>query len=203
MSDSVIAKLFSALDHVILEPSEHGCYRALVQLPGWWLKVDTRCAAAAGEFLPSEALPFLSDFLRDAEPFWSDQRTDWLRSGLWQEVFADGESCYLEALATTMDGRSILVIRRADEIAHERLSLIQKGRDNKLAYQLDIAQRWRSMKWMNFREWHRRYNTKEDLYAGLVCRGQDQFGFPVCHGAVFRQVPDNCGRESGPTRSRR
>jgi signal transduction histidine kinase/ActR/RegA family two-component response regulator len=143
MSDPILRQLFAALDLAVLEPRADGSLQAIAELPDWWQSPDGAEMAAAGRFCPEDDSPFLRAFLADAERFWADGQAGWISSGIWQETLPRGEDCHLEASAATIAGRKVLIVRRVDPAQDDRLTVVQKGRDNKLAYQRDLAARER------------------------------------------------------------
>ena len=143
MTDSILSNLCAALDLAVLQQAETRIYRAVGNLPNWWEKLDPDGKIATGGFHIGDDLPFLREFLNDAEQFWNQSDEQWLESGIWQESFIDGSCCHFEASARKIDAKRILVIKRIDADVEDRTALLQRGRENKLAYQLDIAQRQR------------------------------------------------------------
>lgn len=93
------------------------------------------------------SFPFLSNFLIDAELFWSNEREhDKTDSGVWTEVDALGQEYQLEARALFAENEKILLIENVSQNFEERHLVYQKARDmallnEKLISELNFRQR--------------------------------------------------------------
>lgn len=75
---------------------------------------------------------FLSDFLIDAESFWSSQQQGQINSGIWTEEIHN-TTLYLEATASYVDGTAYLIIRNAEQTFNERRQTLQIARELSLS----------------------------------------------------------------------
>jgi len=135
MNARLATHLFSFLDLVVLEPLESGAFRLLTPAPDWFKKFCPEASpeSEAGNRLDT-AGAFLEHFLAEAGTFWSNRESGRLRSGVWEETGPDGTSLELEASAVCFEGRNLLLIERLGIAFEEKRSLLQKGRDLRLAH---------------------------------------------------------------------
>ncbi len=131
---SELASVFASLRILILERLEPGSFRLLADPPAWFRKL-----AGSGHeeapLRPGEMSAFLDNFLVDAEQFWKKGRRGLIHSGPWVEVSGDGRDYHLEARASSVGGRSLLLIEEQGESYRERRDLLQKARQNSLIHQ--------------------------------------------------------------------
>jgi signal transduction histidine kinase len=136
MSNSITADLFAALDILILERLEPGSFTILGTIPTW-VRLFCRRRVESGTVLliPEEEFPFLENFLIDAEEFWQSGRATKLDSGIWVEYDIRGREKNFEASAICLGDKKILLIELQDGNYQEKLSIIQKARENQLSYE--------------------------------------------------------------------
>ncbi len=136
MNNSITADIFAALNILILEYVDTGRFRITGTIPTWLKKFCHRKIKSGMEVLiPEEDFPFLENFLIDAEEFWQkDLVENPLKSGIWFENDLKGHESHFEASAITVNKQKILIIELLDKDYIERLSVIQKARENKLNY---------------------------------------------------------------------
>ena len=109
---------------------------------------------------PAEELPFLENFLVDAEHFWATQATGRLRSGPWTETDPSGKVYVLEANAVSSEEKKILLIEWCPHSYREKHSAVQKGRELRLAYErLERLERERRQAEEALRESEEKYRT--------------------------------------------
>lgn len=120
--DALLGLVTDVLDLLVLERTDEG-FRRIGRAPDWvsllGLKDDPQAA-------PS--LPFLDDFLVDAEAFWSEQRDGRVRSGFWSERRED-TVLHLTATAARHGTLCLLLVGRDEERFGEYLRVAQLGRD--------------------------------------------------------------------------
>ncbi len=109
-----------------------GGFRSLGHQPAW-LRSLAGGAADFEELL--ERLPFLENFLVDAEEVWSRSGPGVEWSGVWTEVDARGAEWHLEASASRVeDGRCLLLVQSVDRRHFERQSILQEARSRSLEH---------------------------------------------------------------------
>lgn len=129
----LLPDLFAALEMAVFERTGRRTYRMLATAPDWFKPFSTSSKPSA-EFDPALNLPFLDNFLLDAEVFWEAPDRDILTSGPWVEV-TGSEEVYLEALALLLEEKKILLVRELGQTYLERQELLQKAREKNLTYQ--------------------------------------------------------------------
>lgn len=99
-----------------------------------------RMADSLAELLPVDdggtldfsALPFLENFLFDAEAVWERAGDERLGSGPWIETTDGGRDIALEASAFCVDGVAVLLLEDLGDKYLANVALLQQGRDNLL-----------------------------------------------------------------------
>jgi signal transduction histidine kinase len=130
---NVTADLFAVLKVLVLERVNIGCFKITGTMPNWLTQFCRRRVASGMKVLiPDEELPFLENFLIDAEEFWQQNSGTQLKSGLWVNADLTGNEYYFEASAVNVDGKKILLVELLDEDFNEKIAIIQKARENEL-----------------------------------------------------------------------
>ena len=80
-------------------------------------------------------VPFLENFLVDAEQFWATHSSGHLKSGPWTEVSRGNQDYNLEATALSVGDLKVLLIDSLGLAYEERQSFLQKARGTSLDYQ--------------------------------------------------------------------
>lgn len=80
----------------------------------------------------TEAFPYLSCFMEDAEQHWQAQQASPLASGVWVETDELGSEVALEASALWADGQAILLIQNLGEKYRQEVSHLQQLREGLL-----------------------------------------------------------------------
>jgi PAS domain S-box-containing protein len=135
MSNPPTPNLLSLLNIVVLERLDHGDFRVLGEAPGWFKRLcPDAFSKPEGRSSLAGKLAFLDHFLEEAEPFWSNRVDGRLRSGVWRETDSEGALFDLEASAVFSEGRSFLLVERLGTDFEEKRSLLQRGRELRLAH---------------------------------------------------------------------
>jgi signal transduction histidine kinase/HPt (histidine-containing phosphotransfer) domain-containing protein len=82
-----------------------------------------------------DAMPFLENFLFDAESFWSSQTQGRIESGMWTEKTAAGREISLDATALWLDGKRILLVRNPQAKYAADARVLQTARDSLLEHE--------------------------------------------------------------------
>lgn len=130
-SQSTTDELIAALDIVAMERIEDSSFRIIGTMPNWFIQFYPDAETKRDGFMPGENFPVLENFLIDAEVFWRENESGKLKSGIWIEIDLLGNELYLEASATCLKDKKVLLI-----IANfkEKQILLQKARENSLSY---------------------------------------------------------------------
>src|SRR5438128_4699355 len=70
MTASLLAQTFAVLDTVVMERMADGTFRLLGLVPVWFTRLYSEVAAQQEGLRPGDIVPFLENFLIDAEQFW-------------------------------------------------------------------------------------------------------------------------------------
>ena len=128
-----LPQLLSALDTVVLSKTGPGEFQPLGAVPHWF-SIVFGVADKSQHLVVDDGLPFLENFVIDADEHWgrSDVRVLW--SGPWTED-VDGSEVVLEAGATTVDGDSMLVVKRLGETSSDMQEILQTAREQSLRFE--------------------------------------------------------------------
>lgn len=124
--------LFATLNIAVIEYSNDD-FSTIGTVPPWFVNLY-QDALQQNILMPVKKIPFLENFLIDAEYFWQGNETEPLKSGIWSEIDTSGNECYLEATAVRLEDRKLLLISLLSTEYEEKHSLIQQGRENSLIH---------------------------------------------------------------------
>jgi signal transduction histidine kinase/HPt (histidine-containing phosphotransfer) domain-containing protein len=82
-----------------------------------------------------DAMPFLENFLFDAETFWNSETQGRIESGMWTEKTASGREISLDATALWLDGKRILLVRNPQAKYAADARVLQTARDSLLEHE--------------------------------------------------------------------
>ena len=82
-----------------------------------------------------DAMPFLENFLFDAEKFWTSPSKGRVESGMWVERTADGRDISLDATALWLDGKRVLLVRNPQSRYAADAQFLQTARDSLLEHE--------------------------------------------------------------------
>ena len=141
MESSLLYKIFSALNILLVEVIDSDRLRPLGELPQWLLdnfEIDPEVSQAeSGTFAAESVSSFISNFIIDAETIWYEPTEAILRSGVWTETGASGQEISLEAIALSLEDRKILLVVPPELVVSEKFQWLQAAREA----QLDIVNR--------------------------------------------------------------
>lgn len=127
--------IFRALNIFVLERVGPDVFVPLGRAPRWAQVLFGEAARRRTELRPGERLPFLENFLIDAEPHWASGSRERLRSGLWMEDINGLGECALDAVAISVEKRrSFLLIQHMDDAFEKQREVIQQAREARLDY---------------------------------------------------------------------
>lgn len=132
--DTPALAVLEALGVALFVRTAPGALRLSGDAPDWLRQFWPGVAALGAELPVSEVSPFLENFLVDAEECWSAGEGR-ARSGPWVEHDAAGAETQLEATALTAGGQPVLLIERLGEVFEAKKLVLQKARENVIAYQ--------------------------------------------------------------------
>jgi PAS domain S-box-containing protein len=128
MPDAATNGVLAALDLAAFRELEHGSFRAIDRLPGWYFELNPGTDPNEEHQL-GEHFPFIENFLVDARSFWNNEVPGQLRSGPWTEVGSLGEETSFEATAVFHRESRILLIQLLGEDYDTARGVLQKARE--------------------------------------------------------------------------
>ncbi|WP_414541178.1 sensor histidine kinase [Nostoc sp. CCY0012] len=136
MNDSINKALFATLNILALERMSAGLFKIIGDIPNWFQQFELQnLISDTDKFIPRNHIPFLENFLIDAEEFWQQNSELKLKSGLWNEIDVNGKEYQFEAYALCVNFEKILLIALLTDLFENNQYIIQKARENNLNYQ--------------------------------------------------------------------
>lgn len=136
MDDQIVYSSFLLEQRLALfEYLGEGEFRALGAAPDFLLRILGDEAANAPTLRLGDSMPFLENFIVDAEDFWNARPEGRAESGAWIEKGSDGKEFALEASALWLAGRKLLVIQNPQQRFDERVQVLQTARDSLLEHE--------------------------------------------------------------------
>lgn len=134
MNQSIEAKVFAALDMVVMELLDDGYFKMVSAIPDWFVHFYPE-AAGEQKLSPETKFFFLENFIIDAREFWASNNGQKLTSPLWTEVDDSGKEYHFEASVFCLNNSKLLLISSVDEAYQEKQFLLQRCRESNLDYQ--------------------------------------------------------------------
>lgn len=134
-NESITAKLFAALNIVVIERLGDDSFAIIGNPPDWFLCFYSETNYQQEGLRLTNKFIFLENFLVDADLLWENNDSQPLKSGVWTEVDLLGNELNLEATALVLSNKNILLIELLGIAYVEKQCLIQKARENHLVYQ--------------------------------------------------------------------
>jgi hypothetical protein len=125
--------LLSGLDILALERTGVDSFSTVGRLPAWCQLVFNEDDLEQDTWKPQETMPFLDNFLIDANNFWERKAIGRIRSGPWVESLSRGFELPLEASAICLDNVDVLLIKHLGEGYSRLKKMLQTGREGLLA----------------------------------------------------------------------
>jgi hypothetical protein len=136
MSDEAVFTSFLQEQRLALfEYLGEGEFRPLGSPPAFLIGILGSPATQAPTLRLGDNMPFLDNFIADAEEFWNSRSEGRAESGAWIEKGEDGRERALEASAVWLAGRKILLLQNPQERYNERVQVLQTARDSLLEHE--------------------------------------------------------------------
>ncbi len=129
----ILASLLSDLDIVVLERDADGTFTVISESPAWLDGIWPEAKKTASELAPEAKFLFLDDFLGRIDTYWQTPSDRQISSGVWTETAPDGTDHLLEAVATFVNDRPLLLIR-VPALQHT-WPIYQQAREQRLEYE--------------------------------------------------------------------
>jgi len=137
MSDALVPDVLRALELAVIERLPNSTFHTVTPVPEWLHGAFGGSSGRPHSTL-GEALPFLADFLPQAEGVWRQSEHATVESGPFVARVA-GEDILLRASALTVGGRAVLVLERLTGIADPR-AVLQRAREQLLEREQIVSQ---------------------------------------------------------------
>jgi signal transduction histidine kinase/ActR/RegA family two-component response regulator len=126
--DRAIRDLPAVLDLAVFEQVRGTVFKPVGRLPAW-LSPALNPTDPGGEMDLAECFPMLEFFFPEFEPAWGPGGPT-VTSDIWTETVPNGEEQYLQAVATSADGRNFLILKT---LPKERYTYQQLAHDFELS----------------------------------------------------------------------
>ena len=136
MTNVILSELLLEKEgYAVFENCEKGVLRRIGTLPQWFHEIFGAGANVETSAWLAERSPFLENFLVDADEFWNSNKEGTVNSGAWIERGLQGREFALEASATRLAGKKILVLANPEHHYQERAGTLQTARDFTLQHE--------------------------------------------------------------------
>ncbi|MDD5312413.1 MAG: HD-GYP domain-containing protein [Dehalococcoidia bacterium] len=136
MSESLLIRLFFALDTVVAEQRKGSTFEIIGAPPVWFTYLFPQLEKDNPKFIIEDDLSFLGGFVKDAARFWKMKEPGQiLWSGPWEETLEEGNSHELEAGAIYLEDKNILFVRLLGHSALADREMIQQAREHLLSFE--------------------------------------------------------------------
>ncbi len=134
-NNAVYASLLQEQRLALFEYLGEGVFRPIGSYPTFLTDVVGSEAANAPTIRLGDGMPFLENFLAEAEEFWNSRLEGRAESGTWIENSQEGNEYALEASAVWLGGRKILLLQNPQGRYDERVRVLQTARDSLLEHE--------------------------------------------------------------------
>ena len=134
-SESLAAALLESEGYAAFEYLGGKVFQAIGISPGFCRELPGAMEKAEKPIRLTESMPFLDNFLVDAEEFWDSGTEGRVESGRWIEETKGGREIALEAFAFRLAGKRILVIRNPQQRYDQEVQVLQSARDSALEHE--------------------------------------------------------------------
>ena len=136
MTDHAVYTAFLQEQHLALfEYLGEGEFRPIGSPPAFLTALLGEDALKTPNLRLGDSMPFLDNFIADAEEFWNSHAEGRAESGAWIEKGPDAAECALEASAVWLAGRKMLLLQNPQARYDERVRVLQTARDALLAHE--------------------------------------------------------------------
>jgi len=133
--ESFALALLKSEGYAAFEYLGDGSARPMGRPPAFLSDLLGQSAASADAIRLGDAMPFLENFLFDAESFWNSQTEGRIDSGMWVERTAGDREISLDATALWLEGKRILLIRNPQAKYAADFGVLQTARDSLLEHE--------------------------------------------------------------------
>ncbi|MGH9776046.1 MAG: response regulator [Candidatus Acidiferrales bacterium] len=134
-AEPLTAALLQTEGYATFESLGEGNLRLLGPPPRFLAELLGEQVLADEPLRPGDSMPFLENFLFEAEELWNSGNEGRAESGAWVETAPDGREIALEASAFLLGSRKILLIRNSQQRFDADVAILQKARDSLLEHE--------------------------------------------------------------------
>jgi len=136
MNDEILYRAFFEEQRLgLFEYLGQGVFRPVGPPPRFLSAILGGVAANSPTLRLGNSMPFVENFIVDAEEFWNSHAEGRAESGAWIEEDEGGREQALEASAVWLAGRKVLLIQNAQQRYDERVQVLQTGHDSLLEHE--------------------------------------------------------------------
>ena len=132
VDEEPLASFFEQLQLGMFEYLGRGDFRPIVPLPRFIFAILGSGAANAPVLRLGDLMPFLDNFIIDAEEFWNSHVEGRAESGPWIEEDEQKRQLALEASAMRVANRRVMIIQNGEERQQERARALQATHESLL-----------------------------------------------------------------------
>ncbi|HPY42489.1 MAG TPA: HD domain-containing protein, partial [Thiolinea sp.] len=133
--DSFLSSIYRNINLTAFIREPDGTFKACSAMPDWLVFFLAKQANTTNYNL-TEAFPYLSCFIEDAEQHWLTKNSKPLSSGIWIEIDELEQELPLEASVMWLDGQDILLLQQLGEKYTQDLSRLQQVRNSLLTQEM-------------------------------------------------------------------
>jgi len=126
VKESTLVELVSALDIVVMEQNGGLSFACVGRIPEWFTALNPEALQVSG-FRPDRHFAFLTNFLIDAEEFWTAKGSGQPPSGQWLEYDDRDHAIELQVTAAMVGDKRLLLLEKLSEFSREKQALVQKA----------------------------------------------------------------------------
>lgn len=134
-SESLVAALLESEGYAAFEYLGEKVFGVVGISPAFCRELIAGSETEEKGFRLGDSMPFLDNFLVDAEEFWNSGAAGRVESGRWIEAGKAGGEIALEASAFRAAGKRILLIRNPQQRHEEEVKVFQSARDSALEHE--------------------------------------------------------------------
>ena len=123
-------EIYTLLGIAVFERLGPGNYRAVGEPPQWWNGI-------AGSWTKSFSIPFVEEYLIEAEAFWLSDQEGLANAEVFQAE-SDGAAVTLDVVAASTRNSNLLLIRNLDIGGVGVTNVLQTARENRLRFDKEI-----------------------------------------------------------------
>jgi signal transduction histidine kinase/CheY-like chemotaxis protein len=131
----VLENALAEMGFALLDYRGNGEFRPIAKLPAWFSEIWASAGNSSHPIPLSQILPFVENFLLEAEAFWKLPGGAGCQSETWIEKAPSGREIPLQARALLLDEKRILALFSPDSQFREQVQVLQTARNASLDHE--------------------------------------------------------------------